>query len=207
MHSETGPSRPLEDHRQTLTFVVLAGGRSSRFGANKLMTDVAGKPLLTLVLAAIPQGFPTVIAGSSFEAQAMDLKGAIVVAESPSHGGPLAGLLAAADHIRTPGVVVVGGDMPNVVPGALQLASRFDPEAPGALVATDPRGKPQPLCAVFPAHVLRRAGVVLGSGRDLPLQALLDLVRPKWVPLPDHMLSDIDRPKDLDRLRATVAEG
>ncbi|MCB0920013.1 MAG: molybdenum cofactor guanylyltransferase [Actinobacteria bacterium] len=188
----------------SLTFVVLAGGRSSRFGSDKLMAPVRGQPLLQRVLAEIPAGFPTIVAGASFKLESVDLHGAVVVSESPSHGGPLAGLLAATDHIGTAGVLVIGGDMPNVVAGALRLAARFDPARPTAFVATDRSGHAQPLCSLIPVDVLREATIVFGDGRDRPLRALLDLARPQRVHVPDDFLSDIDRPEDLDRLQATV---
>lgn len=131
--------------RPVVVGVVLAGGRSSRFGADKLVAIVDGEPLLHLairavadvadrvVVAAAPGGRPdlpspsTLRPGTSVE----------VVHDLEPFGGPLAALRSTAWLVRAAGsaddpvVLVVGGDMPHLHPAVLRaLVARLEPEGP-----------------------------------------------------------------------------
>ncbi|MEX2274543.1 MAG: molybdenum cofactor guanylyltransferase [Actinomycetota bacterium] len=99
------------------TGVVLAGGRSTRFGSDKLVATYRGMPLLhhavlrlievcsevVVVLApegadpTLPPGIPARFARDATEGQ-----------------GPLAGVLAGLQATTTDVALVVGGDMPEI---------------------------------------------------------------------------------------------
>ena len=112
--------------RGGVSAVVLAGGRSSRFGRDKLAEPIDGRPLLSYAVEAV-RPFATeiiiVVAPGSAPAAAIP-DGAILVHDPVAFEGPLAGLLAGLQAAHEPVVLVVGGDMPTLV-GAI-LAAMLD---------------------------------------------------------------------------------
>jgi molybdopterin-guanine dinucleotide biosynthesis protein A len=143
---------------------VLAGGRGSRLGGAKPTADLAGKPLISYPLEALAAAgiAPFVVAKaesaasvrSSFgmaeqgaNGEAND--GVEVVAEPAEPIHPLAGIVAALQHVGRP-VVVLGCDFPFVPPQLL----RFLAEAPEPLVVPAPGGDSQPLVARWSPQLL-----------------------------------------------------
>jgi molybdopterin-guanine dinucleotide biosynthesis protein A len=102
--------------------IVLAGGRSSRFGRDKLAESIDGRPLLDHAIAAVRVVATDIVVVAAPAANPPVPAGARVVHDPVAFEGPLAGLeagLAALD----PGVdrvIVVAGDMPTLVPAVLR---------------------------------------------------------------------------------------
>jgi molybdopterin-guanine dinucleotide biosynthesis protein A len=189
------------------TGIVLAGGRSTRFGADKLAIEVDGVPLLhrpVLVLAEVCDDVVVVLAPGG----SATLPPGVRVTHDPTEGeGPLAGLqqgLLAA--VRSDAVVVAGGDMPDLQPAVLRsMLTVLDESGTDAVALHDGvRERPLPLVLrTWPAadatHALLHAG--RRALRDI-LQALrtAEIDEPVWAALdPAHRsLRDIDEPADLD---------
>jgi molybdopterin-guanine dinucleotide biosynthesis protein A len=108
---------------------VLAGGRSTRFGRDKLAEPLPDGPLLHRAIRAVAGASNEVVVVSS-PAQSVanaapDISIPIRRAVDPaSHAGPLVGLLAGAEAARQRLVLVVGGDMPSLEPAVLRLMLR-----------------------------------------------------------------------------------
>ena len=108
--------------------IVLAGGTSSRFGADKLAADLEGRPVLEHALRpAAAVAIPIVLVVGPDDPVPWlpaDLGADVVLArDAVAHQGPLAGLaagLAALPH-RGDVAIVVAGDMPTLVPAVLEL--------------------------------------------------------------------------------------
>lgn len=193
--------------RRACSAVVLAGGRSTRFGRDKLAEIVDGRPLLDhaieavgavaseVIVVASPQGSPSTGSGAPF----------VVVHDPESFGGPLVALLEGLRAARRPVAIVVGGDMPGLVPAVLAMMvdrlSATDADA----VALDDDGRTRPLpIAVW----VRAAATAAESARThgaRSLHALLDRLRvdmitgDEWrsVDPEGATLRDVDRPGDL----------
>lgn len=114
--------------------VVLAGGRSSRFGRDKLAEPVEGRPLLHHAIDAVRSvqpGMEVVVVGAPGTAPVLppDVR---MVHDPRAFDGPLAGLatgLAALDP-EVDRAIVVGGDMPGLVPAVLRrLVAALDADA------------------------------------------------------------------------------
>lgn len=181
--------------------VVLAGGRSRRFGADKLAADLDGTPVLAHALAACAGADRLVVVGDP-----RDLPGVTVwTREEPPGGGPLAGLLAARPYLTADVIVVVGGDMPVVAPLVPRLVAAL--AADDTLeVAACPRedGRPAPLPVAVRRAVLDAAAQQLGSGAGTALGRLLDGRRVVLV-AGGAATADVDTPEDLRRLTARSA--
>ncbi len=143
------------------------------------------------------------------EAQAVLPGGTIPVHDTEPDGGPLVALLSAARVARGERLLVVGGDMPSLVPPVLSLLVEElgnGVEAVALGLGSDDRPQPLPL-AVGRSAILTmvdepRSGI---GSRARSLHAILDrletLVVPEasWRPLdPDAAsLRDVDTPADV----------
>ncbi|MFC0675862.1 molybdenum cofactor guanylyltransferase [Brachybacterium hainanense] len=225
-------------HPRTAT-IVLAGGRSRRMGGvDKTRLAVGGASSLERVLAAAPLG-PRIIVGPGDGVPA----GVVAVREDPPFSGPVAALErgvreaeallgAAVAPASEVDVLVLGGDMPLLERGALEMllgaAGPPDPAAAAAersirpLAAAPPMrpvrvavvedGHREFLCAAWPLPLLRacldevRGGE--GDWRDLSLRRLYARIPDELlceVPLPGHVTADIDTPETLATARARAA--
>jgi molybdopterin-guanine dinucleotide biosynthesis protein A len=132
---------------ERVTALILAGGRSSRFGRDKLAEPIDGRTMLDHVVDRVRDVATDVVVVTATGAS-IDLPSDVeVVHDDRPFEGPLAGLgvgLRAVD----PGVervIVVGGDMPTVVPAVLaRLVAALD-RREAAMLADDTRERPLPM--------------------------------------------------------------
>jgi molybdopterin-guanine dinucleotide biosynthesis protein A len=199
--------------------IVLAGGASTRFGSDKLLADLDGRPVLhhaiealggianPIVVVIAPDGpLPPIPAGLEHQVA--------ITRDGIRHGGPLAGLaaglvaLADIDRGFDAPAIVVGGDMPHLVPGVLSLLAAAvdgDPAIGGAILGADPPCV-LPL-AVRPSIAGPLVQALLAEDRRA-LRALLDRLPVVVVPVAAwravdpaaRSLIDIDLPADLGPL-------
>ena len=194
------------------TAIVLAGGRSSRFGRNKLAEPVGGRPLLDhaiLAVAAVAREVLVVVPPVG-EAPRLprspDPAVTISAIRDPEpFGGPLVAVLAALERAREPFALVVGGDMPRLSRDVLAAILRSLDASDAEAVFLVFRGRRQPL----PLGL--RVGAATGAARRLladgarSLQSLAEVLRIRelsegeWRPLDPvaATLHDVDAPGDL----------
>ena len=197
--------------RDSTAAIVLAGGASSRFGADKLAVELDGRPLLHHALAAVDEvtGLIVIVLAPDAATPVLPrLRAHIRVAHDlAAHRGPLAGLRAGLASLApsVERVVLVGGDMPSLVPEVLRLlldALDADPSPATATLEADP---PAVLpMALRPARVTPVAAALLGEDRRALRGVLLGtttaVVPAKaWRALdPDaRTLRDVDTRRDL----------
>lgn len=138
---------------KTIGGVLLAGGRSTRFGSEKALALFDGAPMMdraALLFAALPGFAASVRAGSDAEARARQL-GADVVHDDPSlPSGPLAGVLSAMVWARPRGfefVASVPCDAPQLPVDMVARLVEAIGAAPAAFAVT--QTGPHPLCALW----------------------------------------------------------
>jgi molybdopterin-guanine dinucleotide biosynthesis protein A len=200
----TAPGPPPVD----VTGIVLAGGRSERFGSDKLALAIDGRPLLhhaIAAVAAVAGRLVIVVAPGAEPALPGELASRIDVVHDPeAFGGPLVGLAAALVAVETPTALVAGGDMPRMAPAVLRrLASTAGPERAAVTLEVPGRVQPLPMALDVMAARAAAAAVLARGGRSLR-----DLLRelgaasipaPVWLALDPAgaTIVDIDRPADL----------
>ena len=192
--------------------IVLAGGRSSRFGSDKLAAQLDGVPLLdravaVLADAAIGCTEIVIVLAPGDDRELPEAAITVRRAVDPAaHGGPLVGLLAGLEAAREPIVLVVGGDMPTLSPEVLAALVRALTASEGSDAAVLlQRGVARPLPAAFrngaATQVARR---IIGAGERSLVALLRDLAtrqlaEGEWRGLDrsGDTLRDVDRPEDL----------
>jgi molybdopterin-guanine dinucleotide biosynthesis protein A len=206
--------------------IVLAGGRARRFGGDKLAADLDGTSVLEATIAALAAVSDRIIvAGPGLPAGFLAGETPVaVVRDAEPFAGPLVALSNVLQEAAAePGhlAMVVGGDMPRLVPAVLRSLLDHLAEAGGTdavLLDHGPRGAEAaggrpPRRAVLPLAVrvdvaARAATMALDSG-DRSLQALVDrlahveLPASTWMPLDPraNTLLDVDTAADLERVR------
>ena len=192
------------------TGVVLAGGRSTRFGRDKLAEPYRGKPLLhhaALRLAEVCVEVVVVLPPSR-EEPVMPAAVPVRFARDETEGeGPLAGALAGLGAVRSDLALVAGGDMPDLQPSVLAELLRVAVEASAEAVALADGARFRPLpCVVRTEPALEAAATLLRTGR----RRLRDLLQELGVAVIDEStwlaldptrrtLFDVDEVGDLER--------
>jgi len=209
----------------TVTAIVLAGGGSTRFGTDKLAAALDGRPLLHHALERVAEAADRIVLvlapGAAVPALPSAIGGRIVIARDDARDqGPLAGVAAGlacldADADTHDVAIVVGGDMPGLVPAVLRLlADRVsgDGGPSAALLEGDP--VPTLPLALQPARALAAAQMLLVANRR-SLRALLEEVGAATIPAGEWRrldptgatLLDVDTPEDLARDAKTPVPG
>jgi molybdenum cofactor cytidylyltransferase len=194
--------------------IVLAAGASSRFGSQKLLADLRGRPVLQHTLDALAAAGMTdvvVVLGEQRPAveAAISWRGERrVTNERPEDGlssSLRVGLDAAAEDAAVDAVLVVLGDQPALGPEVVQavLDAGRDTRFPfvRARYATD--GAPNPVLVRRSAWAVA-AGLDGDRGLGPTLAAHPELVRS--VPV-DGANPDVDTPADLANLAALGTPG
>jgi molybdopterin-guanine dinucleotide biosynthesis protein A len=137
----------MDGLRDDVTAFVLAGGKSSRMGADKAFVKFDGQTLLERALDVAHALTPKVFIVGSQEKFA----GFAPVVEDifPEHG-PLGGIHAALRSSATDLNLMLAVDMPFVSPALLQcLITEAKTAGDASVVAPRPDGRWEPLCAVY----------------------------------------------------------
>lgn len=188
-----------------VTAIVLAGGRSSRFGRDKLAEPLGGRPMLQHAIDAV-RPFATEILVVAAPGGAPAVEGDVrLVHDRAPFEGPLAGLAAGLDEAREKIVFLTAGDVPGLSTAVaeLLLAALDGPGIDLAVLADGGRASP------FPMAIRREPGRItsarlIGSG-DRRLSSLIDalvssvIAEPAWRAVdPDgRSIRDIDTMTDL----------
>jgi molybdopterin-guanine dinucleotide biosynthesis protein A len=203
MNAEGGVQRPA------VTGIVLAGGRSSRFGSDKLVAEIDGRSLLDRAISAVALVATDVLVvcapGDDRPLPAADVP-IRRVADPEAFGGPLVGLRAGLELAGEPIVVVVGGDMPSIqVPVLAMLLRALHASEPTGAAVLAARGRLVPLPAALRTGAASdQVGRLVDDG-ERRLRSLFDrlptriLGESEWRPLDPagDTLRDVDRPEDL----------
>jgi molybdopterin-guanine dinucleotide biosynthesis protein A len=185
--------------------IVLAGGRSSRFGRDKLAERIGGRTLLEHAIEAVgPIASETIVVLGAGDRRDMP-RGVTVVRDALPFEGPLAGLLTGLGAATQAAALLVAGDMPTMVTFVLSalIDSLENPKFDAVLLDDGGRGRPLPAAIrVRPATVAAIRMLAAGERR---LRALYDemptmvIGETTWRELdPDGLtLRDVDLPGDM----------
>lgn len=168
------------DANSPVVGVVIAGGRSTRFGGEKAVAEFRGEPLLLRAIRRLEAACGAVAVNARPGSQAAALAGATghaVLHDAPGDpDGPLSGVKAAlvwAGQRNATHVAVSPCDAP-LLPANL-YARLVQAAGSGAAMAETVEGR-QPLCAVWPVAALSQLTAALADGEHPPTWRMLDAV-------------------------------
>jgi molybdenum cofactor cytidylyltransferase len=206
-------------NRPTVTGIVLAGGRASRFGGPKLDARIDGETLLALATRAVADVADEVlIAGPALPAVVgFDHVAPRLVIDEQPFEGPLVAISGALRQAQGVLAIVAGGDMPRLAAPVLRAMLerlRADDNLDAVTLEPPPgdQGEPRQLAALPLAlrvpQTLAVIDAVIDAG-DRSIVRLLGRLRSIELPASDWLaldpaartLLDVDRPSDIEVAR------
>lgn len=167
--------------------MVLAGGRSARFGSDKALAEIDGHTLIALAVERLAGWCQHVVVAGRETAPAPTLPDW----PAPGHG-PLGGIAAGLRHAADAGceaVMSIGVDslgLPDDLPTRL---------APGPACLAS-----QPVVGLWPSELAATVEAILHGNGSRAMQAFADMVGARRVTLP-RTPANINTPADLEALR------
>lgn len=167
---------------------VLAGGAGRRLGGGKATVELQGRPLAAHAVGALRAvaAEVVVVAKPDTPLPALDVP---VWHDDTADLHPRHGLVRALRGARGATVLALAVDLPLVEPGVLRALL-----ADGGVALARAGGRPQPLCAAYPAAAL---AVLAGAPPGEPLTATVARLAPAFVDVPERVLLNVNRPEDL----------
>lgn len=185
------------------TVAMLAGGRSTRMGADKatLVLDRSDPNDVQLgervLVAALLAGASQVLAVGG-DRDALASQGWTTVEDRWPGEGPLGGIISALTIATNDIVVVVACDLPDVDPDGLLHLATVLADAPGAVAAVPVReGRREVLHAAYRAAHRGDLEAAFASGVRAPSAALQPLAVIETTVAPAS-LADLDTPADVE---------
>ena len=197
--------------------VILAGGRSRRFGGgDKGFADLGGQPVLAHVIERLRPQVGRLILNANGDVGRFACFGLEIVADQDHpERGPLSGVLAAIDqatrHVPNyRAVATVATDVPFLPP---DLIERLDAGRGDGLAIAVSAGRRHPTIALWPINA--RAAVADALGREaLSVDALATKLNAVAVPFPMREIEgraidpffNVNTPDDLATARSLIAK-
>ena len=178
------------------SIIVLSGGTSSRFGADKSQAMLGHQQLIHHILAGIPKEFEIIIVGADPLFTPASYR---CVQESPAGGGPVAGIAAALELCESEIVGVLATDMPFAGAHMIHLLSAITSHD-DAIMFVDSKGFKQPLAALYRREALENALSTIGNPHGASMRTLISHLKIHEVQMSPEIemaMIDIDTPHDL----------
>lgn len=187
--------------------LVLAGGRSRRFGRDKAALQRAGLTWLERTVAVLERVVEEVYVSVRPDQIDEPLRKRFrLIVDRYAELGPAAGLISA--HRERPEVawLVLACDLPFLAGAALErLVAARDPRRDATAYRRCRNGAPEPLCAIYEPSTLQRFLRQVESGELLSPRVLLEGADAVLIdPPPGNVLSNINTPADLESQRVSA---
>jgi molybdopterin-guanine dinucleotide biosynthesis protein A len=157
--------------------LVLAGGRSSRFGREKALADMGGRPFIAHVVDVLSQGCERVAINARHDSLACayaHANGLATVSDAPGDpDGPLSGVKAGLIWAKTNGAQFLATapcDTPFLPHDLVRNLVEAD-RGRGAVART--ADGLQPLCALWPVGALDAVAATLAAGEHPSIKHVL----------------------------------
>jgi molybdenum cofactor guanylyltransferase len=153
----------------TFSAVLLAGGESRRMGRDKSIVLFRGKPLWQVQLETLKKLAPKEILVSARTDPLWRPDDVLFVADVPPSRGPLSGLAASMNRMRTTHLLALAIDMPWMTNKYLEfLCVQVEP---GCGVLPKIGDRAEPLAAIYPRQAAIEISRAL-AGTNLSLQSV-----------------------------------
>jgi molybdopterin-guanine dinucleotide biosynthesis protein A len=190
--------------------MVLAGGRSVRFGGEKAASELAGTPLLIWAARRLQRTCSAVAANVRPGTQAEVIaraNGLPLLYDVPGDAlGPLAGVKVGLMWARDLGATVLGVSPCDVPLLPDDLFVRLGEAAAGGPAMAETAAGDQPLCALWPVSALPQVTAALEGGAHPPTWRLLQTLGVTRVRFEDEpAFANVNTRADLAAIAARLA--
>lgn len=180
-------------------FAILAGGRATRLGGDKVSASLAGRPLISYPLEAAHAANAeiVVVAKPSTELPELEVQ---VLHEPPEPVHPLCGIVTALKRAGDQPLVVIAADMPFVTGELLAWIAAL----PDRLAVPAHGGRLHPLLGRYEPSLLPELEPALAA--EAPLQGTVASMHPREIGedelaafgTPERLLFNVNTPDDLE---------
>ncbi len=182
-----------------VSIAILTGGKSTRFGSNKLLFELEGKKLVNRVYDKVKQFSDDVfLQGNSIDGLAH--KDDLI-----SDKSSLGGIYSALKNSRNEKTIIVAGDLPHIDTRMIQML--VDNAGYDAVVPLWREGHREPLCALYSKCLIPHMEEMLSVG-NLKISHVFEKAgRVKWIDidgliesgqLDEECFKNLNRREDLD---------
>jgi molybdopterin-guanine dinucleotide biosynthesis protein A len=190
---------------------ILAGGRSSRFGSDKALMTIEGKPVIQMiadvVAEAISDSRTTVVTAGPTQLFTTGFSLPFVFDLYPGRG-PWSGLQAALAYCRSEWAMILACDQPFITSEIIRYLFQRASDEYDAVVPTQADGRPQPLCAFYRRSTCLPIveDVVISKRSTPPLRTIVEKIRTREIsfdelrglPGSECFFTNINTPTDLE---------
>lgn len=180
---------------------ILAGGRSHRFGRDKALAELQGRPLLGRALDVLAEvGLPATVVSPRVDAY-RSLTDRFLTNERPDLG-PVEGLRVVLEGCRSDWALLLSVDMPWVDAVTLRVLLNIDRTSEQAICFADQTGLRHPFPGLYKGSL---HPLIKRQGEGGSMQRLLDEASPRLIvqsevpsgPDLEQVLRNVNRPEDL----------
>ena len=160
--------------------VILAGGKSSRIGMDKLLLPVHGRPMIEHILSVLDEVFEQIIVVGK-PSTYLECLGPLVVVEDKIRGiGPMGGVYTGLQYMEAEYGFFVACDMPFLDASIIRQQVRWAQK--GIWDAVVPRYNQllEPLHGVYSKRCLKPVSILIRQG-DYRIRRLYDLVNVRYL--------------------------
>jgi molybdopterin-guanine dinucleotide biosynthesis protein A len=193
----------MEKRRKDITAVILAGGKSTRFGGDKAFAKIDKVPMVEHVIRTLQSVFTNILVVTNSPGKYTGYPEISVTTDIIKNAGPLGGIHAAMNGCKTPSIFVFSCDIPfadkNLIAGQLDFF-RNHQNADALIPRTGER--------IEPLHAIYRCGLAgslanfLDKAEDCSIRAFLQGKTVVYFDLPlgpreIKAFSNINKPSDI----------
>jgi molybdenum cofactor guanylyltransferase len=183
------------------TAIILAGGRSSRMGADKSLLSVDGQPIIERICERLAGRFDQILISAN-EPEKLAFLGLEIVPDRIPGQGPLMGIASALEASSSELNFVVACDIPRMhIALVEEMLAEADRSGADVVVPTTGSEAYEPLFAVYRKSALEAINKVLASG-GRRISDIFALCRVKYVRLTDtEWLRNLNTPAEYEEFR------
>lgn len=186
-----------------ITGVILAGGRSSRFGENKALATFHGIPMIDRVVTVLSPLFEELLLVTNRPEEFQRLHLPTLVDRVP-YQGPLGGIATALEVSRNDRIFVAACDMPLLRPSTIQKIVEAADEGSHTVIPVH-NGVREYLMGLYSRKLLPRIFKNLEAGRLSVAELFLSGMPVTWFPLSDDSWVNVNTKEELETLERTNA--
>lgn len=205
------------------TAVILAGGKSTRYGQHKGLVPIDGKPLIAYLIQIIRESGIEKIYLSTDDSALYSEFGLECISDKIKNAGPLSGIHSAFENLDADSILFLSCDLPRITSTEItKLINESQTTDDPWVFASTPR-KDHPLCAVIRKMLLPALTKTLADGKhgvldfcsEIPTHLVyfkdenrfLNLNSPEDLRKADHITFDPDQTVEHDVLRYHREDG